>query len=399
MRSFLKFGFLFLLAWPVAARVPEPKPTAGELFERVVEVLSEHFYDSETRARIPALADSLRDAARRTVLSDRELVDRLLAELDVSHLALYSKSSFEHMRSELADRRRPTFGLQLVEIEGRFFADWILEGGPADRAGVRRGDRVMAIDGVEPAQCPRLDWSTDDAALPDPPIHSLLCKHQDRVVLTLVGSQGRPRQSSLEAVRYSGTDAARASVQRFDLGGGAQAGYVHFWFIADGVPSRLLKELVRGEFSQCDALLVDLRGRGGHASEVDRILRVLDPEGGPWSRPVVLLTDGGTRSAKEVIAHRLREQGGVIVVGERTAGAVIPATFTEVGAGAVLMYPAFTLGAMTGLLEGRGVDPDIEVAAPLPLVDGADPILDAALVAARVWCQELLAEVGALLDE
>jgi carboxyl-terminal processing protease len=365
-----------------------PASLRGDLFESVVRILEQSFYDREVRAAIPGLAEVLREQGLVAPTSDRELVDRLLAELSVSHLALYSKSSYEAMRAELADRRHPTLGMQLVDLEGAYFADWILEGGPAQQAGVRRGDRVLSVDGEAPEASRRLDWSTDDAALPDPPIHALLCRAGDRVELVLEDSGGIRSTRIIEARPFSGTDAALASAQRFDLDG-VLAGYVHFWFIANRVPSRILGELIEGEFADCDVLLLDLRGRGGHAVEVDRIARVLHPENGSWRRPVVLLTDGGTRSAKEVIAHRLREQGGVIQVGERTAGAVIPATFTQVASGAVLMYPISTLGRLTGLLEGRGVEPDVPVEAPLPHAGGKDPILEAGLIAARVWCREI----------
>jgi carboxyl-terminal processing protease len=151
-----------------------------------------------------------------------------------------------------------------------------------------------------------------------------------------------------------------------------------------------LRELVDGHFAACDALLLDLRGRGGFPTEVDRVLRVLDAERNGWSKPVVALIDAGTRSAKEVLAWRLRSSERALLVGEATAGAVLPASFAPVGDGAVLMYPAATLGAMSARLESRGVLPDVPVELPLTPAQGGrgdDPIFSAAIVAARVWCE------------
>jgi carboxyl-terminal processing protease len=105
-----------------------------------------------------------------------------------------------------------------------------------------------------------------------------------------------------------------------------------------------------------------------------------------WRRPLVALVDGGTRSAKEVIADRLLEMTAAVVVGEQTAGAVIPATFEEVGGGAVLMFPSTRLGAYTEKLEGVGVSPDVEVRDRLPFSAGADPILEEGTRVLRELC-------------
>jgi hypothetical protein len=71
-----------------------PASLRGDLFESVVRILEQSFYDREVRAAIPGLAEVLREQGLVAPTSDRELVDRLLAELSVSHLALYSKSSY-----------------------------------------------------------------------------------------------------------------------------------------------------------------------------------------------------------------------------------------------------------------------------------------------------------------
>ena len=64
-------------------------------------------------------------------------------------------------------------------------------------------------------------------------------------------------------------------------------------------------------------------------------------------------------------------------------GAVIPASFADVGHDTRLMYPTFRLGKYTDLLEGVGVAPDILVTDAGPWSNGADPLLGAAIQQAR----------------
>lgn len=361
----------------------------ARLYERVARVLVDDLNDAGgAREKLRNALNELhgRRSEAASPEQERALVQELLEALEVSHLALYSRASFDAMNAELTESPRPTLGVQLVEEGGRYFADWIYEGGPAEEAGLLRGDEVLAIDGLPPASSPRLDWRTDDAALPDPPMHALLCRDGEVVELTTGQAGGEPRTIAVRARPYSGAEAARASARVFALDD-LRFGYLHLWFLSAATPAALLRELLEGGFRDCDALLLDLRGRGGYPGEIETIVRLLDPSRGGWDRPLIVLVHAGTRSAKEILAWRLRSGENALLVGEHTAGAVIPASFATVGDDAVLMYPSSTLGRMTELLEGKGVEPHVVVAAPLPHAGGDDPILSAAIVAGRVWCE------------
>ncbi len=89
--------------------------------------------------------------------------------------------------------------------------------------------------------------------------------------------------------------------------------------------------------------------------------------------------------AKEVIAYEMKARNIALVVGEGTAGAVIPASFTDVGFDTMLMYPTFRMGKYTDAIEGIGVEPDVLVKDAGPYSHGADPLLEAAIEQARTF--------------
>lgn len=363
------------LAAPAAAAEP------GDLLERVIRVLERDFYDRPfRRGRLEALADRSRPAARSadSAAREREVVRDFLGEIPTSHLALISRDSYEAMMDELRNRAHPTFGFGLVELDGRYFVSGLLEGGAAERAGLLRGDRVVRVDGVPARSSERLDWPTDDAALPDPPAHRLRCSEGEVVTLVIEREPGRLYRIRVRSELDSGIRAAARSASVFERAG-RRIGYIHFWYMHYRGPAELLRDRLEDRFADCDALVLDLRGRGGSTETVDAILTELVRSRRSFGGPVVALIDRGTRSAKEILAHELRERRLATLVGERTAGAVIPATFRDVGSGAVLMFPAFSLGRYTEKLEGRGVAPDVLVRDSLPYARGADPILEAAL--------------------
>lgn len=356
--------------------------------ESVLETLEKRFYDKEGRADLPELAAPYleRAAQAKSLHGERLVVDEFLGHLDVSHLGLMSKAAYKSMMSELTTQKSWMFGFQLVALEQGYFVDWVYEGGPAEQAGLKRGDRVLAIDGVAPEDSERLDWRTDDSALPDPPLHALLAKRGDVISVFYDRVRGGERLTAeVEAAHYSGWEATRASVKTIDAGD-QTVGYVHYWFIPMAGGSKLMRELCTQTFADCDALIFDLRGRGGAAHEAMALIKMLDATEGIWRKPLVLLVHDDSRSAKEVISAELQRKDSALVVGEQTHGAVIPATFSDVGSDTYLMFPAFSLGELTERLEGTGVTPDVPVAYPLPWTAGNDPLLSAGLIAARAWC-------------
>ncbi len=362
-------------ALPAAAQVRAERP-AGALFEQVVAVLE----DRETgagvrRGELPALAARYRAAARLSEpAEERAVVHAMLAELGVSHLALLSEHSYRAVMAELAGELQPTLGCGIAVTAGQAYVTAVLEGGPAERAGLTNGDRVLALDGVPVLESPRLDWRSDDAALPGPALHGVRVRAGDVVQWTVAARPGEVRLVPVAAARYSALRAAEESVAAIDLGD-VRMGYVHLWYMHDRGLSALLRRALRGALARCDVLVLDLRGRGGSAAAVFAVLKILERDG----RPLLCLIDRGTRSAKEVLAYEVRRRGLGRLVGERTAGAVIPAYFTRVGDDAVLMYPGHALDEYTEALEGVGVRPDLIAPGRGPYSAGHDAILRAAV--------------------
>jgi carboxyl-terminal processing protease len=352
----------------------------GSLFENVSRVLARRYFDERFREKeLPALVDEFTAKAKgaATLSGQRQVVHEMLGRMAASHLGLLSKRGFENIVKDLSGRPYPRFGFQLVEVADEQYAYSVLEGGPAARAGVLPWDRVVSIDDVPAAKCKRIDWRTDDSYLSDdrdPPVRAVLAEEGDEIRLKLERKRGQFLKITVRAESYSAFDAAKAS-SRIYKDGNFNLAYIHFWYVhLIGVP-QLLKEKLETEYASCDALIFDLRGRGGGGTEIEKILKVLGGKDSKWRRPIVALVDRQSRSAKEVLAYEFRRTGLARLVGEETAGAVIPATFADVGHDTILMFPSFKLPRYTELLELKPVAPDVRVARAGPYSAGRDPIL------------------------
>ena len=351
---------------------------APTIFDNVAAILRERYYDKKFRdEQLPALIEKYRPApdSSSDVNGQRAAAEKLLAHVPASHLGLLSEESFHYLVGELGGQSRPTFGFQLLRLGDEVFTFFVLEEGPAALAEIHPWERVVSIDGVAVAESPRLDWAQKDAYLPidrDPPLHSVLCRNDDEVVVLLEQRRGEQRTVRLKARPYSALEAARASARLIQIEGRA-VGYVHFWFIHSTGVTEMLRELFAGEFANAEGLILDLRGRGGNGVVVPDILQLLED----WKRPIIALVDRQSRSAKDALAYEFKQRRLATLVGEKTAGAVIPASFAQVGEKTMLMFPSFTLGEYTRTLELKGgVAPDIFVERAGPFSAGNDPIFD-----------------------
>lgn len=363
----------------------------GALVDRVVKELRDRFKprwfarDGVEDAVAAAKADADRAA---TLTEARDIAFRLLEKFEVSHLGLLSKKGWQALESELHAKKTVTVGFQLVRADDGYFVEGLTFEGPADRAGIKNGDRVVTIDGRPVRMSPRLDQRSDDAALPDSPRHLVLVADATPVRVTIERTPGETLDMTIVPTEDSGYEADRRAVCMYDLGK-TRVGYIplrYMYYRAED----LVRESIEERFEDCSGLVLDLRGRGGSGDAARELAELLVGKKRITKMPIVGLIDGYTRSAKEILAYDLSKSPDVRLVGEKTSGAVRPCTFIDVGHASILMAP---LGSgidpeYTREIELIGVSPDVLCRAAGRYAAGADPILDRGLQ-----------EIAAMIDE
>ena len=97
-----------------------------------------------------------------------------------------------------------------------------------------------------------------------------------------------------------------------------------------------------------------------------------------YGRPLVVLINGGSRSAKEVFSAIIKKSGRGKLIGQTTAGHVLGTFPQRIADWAYLEIPMVDVKVDGTRIEGSGVKPDIEVT-PEYAPDGTDRVLQEAL--------------------
>ncbi|MFF5427182.1 MULTISPECIES: S41 family peptidase [unclassified Streptomyces] len=240
----------------------------------------------------------------------------------------------------------------------------VQSGGPAARAGLRAGDRLVSVDGrpVTGLSVSEVVALLRGDGVPGTPV--VLRVERGRTAWTQTLRRARLATEPVTVRRYDdGTLLIR--VAAFTKGAGAR-----------------VREAVRAAPSGAGVLL-DLRGNsGGLVSEAavaasafldGGLVATYDVEGeqravyaergGDTGRPLVALIDGGTMSAAELLTGALQDRGRAVTVGSRTFGkgsVQMPSTLPDGSVAELTVGHYRTPAGHT--VDGRGITPDLTAA-------------------------------------
>ena len=262
----------------------------------------------------------------------------------------------------------------------------VIMAGPADRAGVRVGDRIVAIDGTDvsdrgPAGAFELINGDENTSV------TMTIERQDEPApIDVTVTRERVNPPNIETNIVEGT-----------------IGYLRVRnFVDGGIAAPLRQTLDAFETQGLTSWIIDLRGNPGGRLDTDAI-SLFVPEGVivrdrnrageihedlatglalTTIRPTVLLANNRTGSVAEVFAAALQEYGVAYVVGANTNGCVGYTDVRELGDGSSLAVTTnVNLGPVSGQeLAGIGVAPDELVGRTADDVAALlDPQLDAAV--------------------
>jgi carboxyl-terminal processing protease len=368
-------------------------------FESVWRTVRDHFYDPRHNGLDwPAVRERYLSDVERATSEDSvaRVINAMLSELHASHTHFYTPDEPEYY--QLADifvgalRRRglerafpdgrisyPGIGIiSASEKDARHTITAIIDGTPAQQAGLRPGDEIIAADGTA-----------------FEPIGSFRGKVGKTVVLE-IHRDGSDRQISVAPVDIEPNKMFLRGLEssaRIIESDTRRVGYVHVWCYAGSIYQRALEYLLsQGTLKDADALIWDLRdGWGGAQPEYLDLfnaraptMQVTDRSGKSelvnvkWRKPVAMLINGGTRSGKEVLAYGFKKYQLGELIGTRTEGAVLAATAFLIGSG-LLLLAVEDVRVDGERLEGVGVTPTIEVEASAASAESDDPQLSRAV--------------------
>ncbi|HEY8983552.1 MAG TPA: S41 family peptidase [Streptomyces sp.] len=296
--------------------------------------------------------------------SPMEAAERAVSRSGDRWAAVYSEGEYEEFEQSL-DGEYTGVGLWARrESDGRIAVSKVSGDSPAAAAGIRAGDRLRSVDGRAVDGLPVTD------------VLSLLRGDATDAPAGTAVRLGLERgtRAWAETVRRATLSTEPVTVEKI-RGGGTLVRVSAF--------TKGVGEAVRTAVREASGgVVLDLRGNsGGLVTEavgvasvfldgglvatydMDGAQRALNAgAGGDTGRPLVVLVDGGTMSAAELLTGALQDRGRAVVVGSRTFGKGSVQMPTRLPDGSVAELTVGHYRTPSGhAVDGVGITPDLEV--------------------------------------
>jgi len=304
-----------------------------------------------------------------------DMLNRSLGALDANSGYLSQEATRDLTQHSQGDGRR-RLGLMGMDIGGAYVVEAVLEGGPAQKAGLRPGDRIVSVDG------------TDLRHMSVAQAHSSLSKAVANATFGTVAL-------SIErgGVRMPGTFPVQAeaipSAAAYNLGRVDDVLHIHLSRFHDGAANEVDRIIARElRLAPLKGVVIDLRGNTGGLTleaqglaglffedgtllysmlgkSVDEQVRT---EGAPpyGDLAIAVITNRQSASASEIFASAVQVHKRGVVVGWRSLGKGSVQRIFPIESGAVKITVAEYFDASGAKIQGFGVHPDVAIDMPDP---------------------------------
>jgi carboxyl-terminal processing protease len=320
-------------------------------------------------------------------ISETELMygaARGLTDVLDPHSRFMDPDEYERLKKETEGNEQiEGIGIDVEKRKNRYVIISPIDGSPAAKAGIEPGDVIKRVDGTEISS---LEF--DDAV-------SRLQGPANSEVLLTVDRRGRELSFRIRRGRYE----MKAVEGKLLESGFAYIKIRIFAATTDDALAALLEQL-SGKSKTIKGLVLDMRRNPGGLLDqgvkvADRFIadglivktvgkagRVMDESKahprGTWSGfPMVVVVDGATASAAEIVAGALQDHGRAVVLGTQTFGKGSVQTMMEVdGCGGrpcglkLTVARYYTPNGRS--IQGQGITPNIVVEATAPPADAGE---------------------------
>jgi len=322
---------------------------AADLQQRVIQELEGRYYKAVD-------ANKLGEAGVRGTL--RSLHDPYTVYLSPAETQAFAEKESGQYSGIGAALQKTAKGLVITSV---------FPGSPAASAGLKPGDTIVSVDGS----------STKDVAV-ETSIARIKGKEGTQVKLGIKPKNGPPKQVSVTR-RTIQTPETRRSMKK---AGGKKVGYVQLYEFGGYASRDVRRDIEALAKKGAQSFILDLRYNGGglltQAVDVTSVFQTglvtstmglhspLDKleASGPVAtrRPLVLLVNGYSASASEIVTGALKDHHRAEVIGTRTFGKGLVQTIVLLGNHAALKLTTAVYLTPNGTnINKKGITPDIVV--------------------------------------
>ena len=352
-------AYLFGRSQSLAGISTEDRESAA-LFAEALDVVKDEYVDRETvdpneqtYGAIEGMIDSLSDEGHTRFLTPEEV----------------------GKTEEVISGKYVGVGVQLDSKDDEAVVSSPLDGSPAEEAGIKPGDILVAVDG-ESVRGEEVEWVAE----------KVRGTEGSQVEITVLRDE-EEHKFSMERAELA------VPVASWYLIPGADAAHLRLVTFSENSAEALERAIFEAREAGAERFVLDLRNNsGGVLGEAEKIAAQFLPAGSeiytrknadgteeettvpeknePLDAPLVVLVNEGSASSSEIVAGALRDNGRATVVGDTTVGTgTVLSEYRLSDGSAIMLAIAEWLTPNGDFIRESGIEPDVEA----ELEEGQEP--------------------------
>ncbi len=290
-----------------------------------------------------------------------EMLKELVKDTGDPYAQYFTKEEYEDFWKYYQDEY-VGIGIVVVQTDKGIIVAAVNDDGPADEAGMKEGDIIVGIDGKKP-------YDVDEA------VDMISGKAGTKVSVSI------DRDGEVMDLELTREVIDIESVEYSEYEDDPSIGIIRINSFKKGTSDEFKNAVKDLQNKGCEKFVIDLRGNGGGITDesveiADYLLpeckimtevrknrseKVYNSKAGSAEIDYVVLTDGGTASASEILAGAIQDNNGGLIIGSKTYGKGVTQLSSKFKDGsAIKITDSEYLRPSGDKVNGVGISPDIE---------------------------------------
>ncbi len=299
----------------------EEEVSPQRLFDRTWRVISREYYEPTLNHQNWIRWKNRYQGKIKTLDDAKVAIDSMIASLDEPYTRFMTKQDFEDLTSSITSKIYG-IGVNIYSNSGKIEIFNVMQGTPADYAQLKQGDIITAVDGKDIA-----GMNVSDVA-------NIVRGPENSIVEITILRDGKKIAKKIKRKEIK-IKSVKSSILDNHIG------YIKIIsFMSGTTPNEFIDAL--NNTKNTDSLILDLRGNTGglldnaifiadrfinNGTIVDIIYRngyrksiTAQDKGLVLDKPIVILVNGASASASEILSGALKDAHKAILVGKKTFG-------------------------------------------------------------------------------
>jgi len=291
-----------------------------KLFDHTWAEIKDNYYDASLNKQIWYRWKEHYRGKIKTEADAKVAIDTMLASLNDPYSKYMDKEEYSEQNSSIASKI-VGIGVNIASVSGKITIINVMDGSPAQNASLQANDIIYAVDGKEISGMPIAEVAN-------------LVKGKENSVVDLTILRNNEKINKKITRKEIKIKTVKSSIDK-------NIGYIQIsTFVSVTTPNDFLDALEKTQ--DTDGLIIDLRGNtGGLLPNAVFIANLFIPEGNIVSivgrdgykfdiaaqnldfkinKPLVILVDGNSASASEILSGALKDYKKAVLLGTKTYG-------------------------------------------------------------------------------